>query len=171
MSVKKLSNVTLIPAVEGISRKLALRRESCYGKKVYHNGYAAQTTIEVPGTTYMGVINQAKKLNGVGTVVTNRLFLRRASVAPESSENQMAVRQAFSNAAPWVNAALRDLSALTANQLKYKAAREDYNKKIAGVSAYGYQNMRGWMFAIAMALVLDPDAELPSNHQLPAFDA
>ena len=171
MSAKNLSNVTLIPAVEGISRKLALRRESCYGKSVSHMGYVGSTKVTAPGTTYMGVINQQKNIIGIGKVSTNHLFMRRASLAPESSDAQITVRHNFAVAAAWAKNAATSLSALSTNQARFFAAKADLSKTVAGVSAAGFQKFRGWLFGIAMALQQDPEATLPSNYQVPDFDA
>ena len=167
---KKLSNVVLMPAVEGISRKIALRRETCVEKYVNigHLGDNS-TAVNIPGTAYMGVVSRMRNVNGVGQVRQNFLFIRKSTAATEPTSEQLDQRAAFQLGLKWVKEAWTDLSAITTNQLRYKAAREDYSKKIEGVSAYGYQNMRGWMSAIAIRL--KKAGKLPETHVLPEFDA
>lgn len=164
---KKLSNVVLMPAVEGISRKIALRRETCIKKDVAVGHL--NNVKEIPGTTYMGLVSRMRNVNGVGQVRQNFLFVRKSTQAPMLTSEQIDQRANFAAGVQWVKAAWSDLSAITTNQLRYKAAREDYSKKIEGVSAYGYQNMRGWMSAIAIRL--KAAGKLPETHVLPEFDA
>ena len=134
---KKLSNVELAYAVDGISRKLALRRETCIEKKldVGGNGFHKITMVATPLTT-----------------------------------EQLDNRAYFPQANAWVVAAQTDLMAITTNQQRFKAAKEDLSKKIEGVSLEGYQKMRGWMCAIAFRL-LSNGKTLPQDHILPEFDA
>lgn len=167
---KKLSNVVLMPAVEGISRKIALRRETCIEKKVNVGDLGGvQDALKIPGTTYMGVVSRMRNVNGVGQVRQNYLFIRKSIVAAPLTSEQLDQRAYFAAGLKWVKDAWSDLAAITENQLRYKAAREDFSKKIQGVSAYGYKNMRGWMSAIAIRLKAAD--KLPSTHVLPDFDA
>lgn len=166
---KKLSNVQLAYAVEGISRKLALRRETCVEKKleVGGNGFHKMT---IPGHTYMGVTSNIVNVHGYGQVRKNRLFIRKSIVAPIYTSEQLDNRAYFVQANAWVVAAQQDLMAITTNQQRFYAARADLSKKIEGVSLEGYQKMRGWMCAIAFRLLANGKT-LPANHILPEFDA
>lgn len=167
---KKLSNVVLMPAFEGISRKIALRRETCIEKDVNVGKLGGvQDALKIPGTTYMGVVSRMRNVNGVGQVRQNFLFIRKSIVAPLLTSEQLDQRAYFAAGLKWVKDAWSDLNAITQNQMRYKAAREDYSKKIQGVSAYGYKNMRGWMSAIAIRLKAAD--KLPQTHVLPEFDA
>lgn len=168
---KELSNVVLMPAFEGISRKIALRRETCLEKNVNvgHLGNEKKDYLKIPGTTYMGVVSRLRNVNGVGQVRQNFLFIRKSIVAPTLTSEQVDQRANFAAGLKWVKDAWSDLAAITENQLRYKAARADYSKKIQGVSAYGYKNMRGWMSAIAIRLKAAD--KLPQTHVLPEFDA
>lgn len=167
---KKLSNVVLMPAFEGISRKIALRRETCLEKDVNVGDLGGpQDALKIPGTTYMGVVSRLRNVNGVGQVRQNFLFIRKSFVAPPLTADQQDQRAYFAAGLKWVKDAWSDLNAITQNQMRYKAAREDYSKKIQGVSAYGYKNMRGWMSAIAIRLKAAD--KLPQTHVLPEFDA
>lgn len=168
---KKISNVVLMPAVEGISRKIALRRETCIEKNV--NVGSIQGTkdmMKIPGTTYMGIVSRLRNVNGIGKVRQNFLFIRKSTEATPLTTEQLDQRAYFSVGVKWVKDAWSDLNAITVNQQRYAAARADYSKKIEGVSAYGYKNMRGWMSAIAIRL--KAAGKLPaSGHVLPDFDA
>lgn len=168
---KKLSNVQLAFAVEGISRKLALRRETCIEKDVIvgHLG-GVPDAMKIPGTTYMGVVSRMRNVNGIGQVRQNYLFIRKSMKAPELTTEQLDQRAYFAAGLKWVKDAWSDLNAITQNQQRYKAARGDFSKTIEGVSAYGYKNMRGWMSAIAIRLKA-ADKLPASSHLLPDFDA
>lgn len=168
---KKLSNVVLMPAVEGISRKIALRRETCIEKSVNVGSLgSAQDAIKIPGTTYMGIVSRLRNVNGIGQVRQNFLFIRKSTEALPLTSEQLDQRAYFSAGVKWVKDAWTDLNAITNNQMRYAAAREDFTKKIEGVSAYGYKNMRGWMTAIAIRLKA-ADKLPTSSHVLPEFDA
>ncbi len=168
---KKLSNVQLAFAVEGISRKLALRRETCIEKSVNVGSLGGvQDAMKIPGHTYMGIVSRMRNVNGIGQVRQNFLFIRKSMVAAPLTSEQIDQRANFSFGVKWVKDAWTDLNAITQNQMRYKAAREDFSKTIEGVSAYGYKNMRGWMSAIAIRL--KAAGKLPeSGHVLPEFDA
>lgn len=164
---KKLSNVVLMPAVEGISRKIALRREKCIEKNVAVGHL--DNVKKIPGIAYMGVVSRMRNVNGVGQVRQNFLFIRKSTAAAAATSEQLDQRANFAAGLKWVKDAWTDLNAITNNQMRYKEAHEDYSKKIEGVSAYGYQNMRGWMSAIAIRL--KAAGKLPETHVLPEFDA
>lgn len=164
---KKLGNVSLIPAVEGISRKLALRRETCTQKTLQRG---IQGEIVIPGHTYMGVISKSVNVIGYGSANRVNLFMRKSTILSPATAGQVQTRSYFAAARRWVVDAQEDLSVLTANQAKFVAAVNDLSKTIKGISARGYQSMNGWMMGIAFAILKDGE-ELPSNHALPAFDA
>lgn len=166
---KKLSNVLLMPAVEGISRKIALRRETCFNKKIEVGDLGVKNNLTIPGTTYMGIVSKTRNVIGTGKVRVNYLFMRKASTAPNASTDQLDQRAAFKEGLEWARAAMTDLSVYTNNQLKFQAAIADFSKKIKGVSAKGYQGMFGWLSAIAIRLAADN--ALPQTHALPDFDA
>jgi len=164
---KKLGNVSLIPAVEGISRKLALRRETCT-QKTLNRGF--QGKIVIPGHTYMGVISKSVNVIGYGSANRVNLFMRKSTILGAPSSSQMQTRVNFAAARRWVVDAQEDLSAITANQAKFVLAVNDLSRTIKGISAEGYQSMNGWMMGVAFA-ILKSGEELPVNHQLPSFDA
>ena len=168
ISRKKISNVDLMPAVDSISRKLALVREKCYNKAIMKGG-DSNTEVVIPGHTYMGIITKNINVIGYGTTKRVRLFMRKAVNAPVPTAQDLNRRNNFTEGVKWTNAAMQDLTVVTANQQKFRDAVNDLSKTIAGVSAAGYQSMRGWMAAIAIKLAAED--ELPQTHALPAFDA
>lgn len=169
MAKKKMSNVSFMPAIEGISRKLALRRETCINKDVEVGSRAANTKI-IPGQTYMGVVTRPVNIVGVGTVQRSTLFMRKPMNAPVANTATLKRRVDFAYAADWAQNAMTSLEVASANQQKFLTAKEDFSKKIKGISAYGYQSPRGWYFAIAYAIRKE-NGTLPQNYALPEFDA
>lgn len=170
MGAKKVSNVTFMPAVEGISRKWALRRETCT-PTVYNRMAGMGTTgINIPGKTYMGSTQRVINYNGLGPVQKNTFFMRRPMAAQRLTQTQTEKRNYFSAAAAWTKAAMNDITAIASNRPKYNAAKADYSLGIKGVNAYGYSSMRNWMFAIAYQIQQQGDS-LPQDHILPNFDA
>lgn len=161
ITVKKLSNIGYAYPVEHVSRKFALRKETVDAKP-YRNGLYVK-----PIQAFMG--GSVQKVRVDGTLVdVNRLFIRKNSGAHALSQNEIAARNNFTEAAQWVNAAMSDLSALTSNQQKWREGlRTGYPMK--GVKATNYTYMRGFMRAVAIKMLVNGD-ELPTNHQLPSFD-
>lgn len=162
---KKFSNVSFMPAVTGVSRKLALRREKCYNVTIPRgNGVG----IALPGKTYMGVVTKEVGILGHGTVTKCTLFMRTPMNRPADTTAQLEHRNAFTAGIMWANAAIKDLAVLAQNQQKFLEARQDLSKRIEGISVLGYQSFRGWMQGIAIALAKAD--KLPQNHLLPAWD-
>ena len=166
---KKMSNVSFMPAIEGISRKLALRRETCINKDVEVGLRPANKKV-IPGQTYMGVVTRPVNVIGVGTVQRSTLFMRKPMNAPVANTAALKRRVDFAYAAEWAKGALESLEVASANTAKFLAAKADFSKKIKGISAYGYQSPRGWYFAIAYAIRKE-NGSLPQNYALPEFDA
>lgn len=165
---KKLSNVAFMPAIESISRKLALRRETCTNKLIQNNDEGGRQVI-IPGHTYMGVSAQQVGVIGYGTVTKHTLFIRKPIDPKELTANQVTSRARFMKAVNWAREAYQDLSTIAANQNKFLVARKDFSKTIGGVSAVGYQTFRGWMCGVVYEL--DKQNNFPQTHALPEFDA
>lgn len=166
---KKMSNVSFMPAIEGISRKLALRRETCINKDV-EVGLRPGNKKVIPGQTYMGVVTRPVNVVGVGTVQRSTLFMRKPMNKPVETAAVLKRRVDFAYASEWAKGAMESLEVVAANQQKFLTAKEDFSKKIKGISAFGYQSPRGWYFAIAYAIRKD-NGSLPENYALPNFDA
>ena len=133
---KVLSNVVLMPAVEGISRKLALRRETCTNKEIAKGGDQLKKII-IPGKTYMGISSYTRNVFGVGQVRKNLLFMRKAVSAQVPTAAQIAGRSRLIAAHEWALLAGRDLQASAWNVAQFRACLDDANKTVYGISVHG----------------------------------
>lgn len=178
MATKKLSNISFDPVVQQINRKFATRKTTCTNKyyvKGDSNGAGDQPTpsasnVVIPGTRYMGAYGRTVRITGVGLVQKNTFFMRNPMQAAQPSANAMAARARFAQAAIWTNAGWDDLAAFNVNQKRFVDSKDDKSKTIAGKANVGYQSMRGYIRGMAYA-ILASGSELPTNHQLPEFDA
>lgn len=178
MGVKKLSNIAFDPVVQQINRKFATRKTTCTNKyyvKGDLNGAGDQplpsaSNVVIPGTRYMGAYGRTVRITGVGLVQKNTFFMRNPMQAAQPSANAMAARARFAHAAQWAREAMEDLGAITTNQNRFIESKDDKTKTIKGKANVGYQTVRGYIAGMAYA-ILAADGELPTNHQLPAFDA
>lgn len=163
---KKLSNVAFMPAIDGISRKLALRREKCYNRTEQFVGESGARGKEVviPGSTYMGVITRDYNIIGTGFVKRSTLFMRKPMNAPIVTTAQNQIRAAFANGVVWAVEADQDLGAITQNQITFLNCK-DNGTGIAGVSPRGYNTMQGWMKAVAIKAIR-AGKTLPESHLL-----
>lgn len=155
------SNITFMPVVESISRKFALRRDTCATKVIGHK--------QIGPVQYMGSGARRQNIAGYGIVRNNYFFMRKfVRSTPVTSEEQL-IRSYFASVSKWNKLVWKSLSVLTQNQEKWEEACADFSKTIKGVSAKGY-DYRGWSFAIGMK-IKQADETLPANGALPAFDA
>lgn len=167
-NLKSLSNVGLAYPIERLSRKLALRRETC----TYEDKYAglqwgvagSGKKVRFGGNTYLGVSSRTVNLINVGKEVRNTLFMRKPFEMPVATANQIAAKANFGLGNSWVADANKDMMAVVANQETFLAAR-DAHTPIYGVLPDGYQSMTGWMRAIAIKVVTD-GGTLPQDHKL-----
>lgn len=157
----KTSNIAFMPVVEHISRKFALRKETC-GYKNYREG-RVQTSLG-----FMGAGVRTKRIDGQ-LVKCNFFFMRKNGRTSPLSAAETNARASFKLAQAWTKDAMEDLSAITANQQKYRESLQT-GKTIKGYYAGNYSSIRGWISAIAITMKND-DETLPQDHMLPAFDA
>lgn len=155
---KQISNITFMPVVETISRKFALRRETC----------TLKTSQQKESNTfnYMGSGARVKMFNG-GLVTQNYFFMRKNARTSALSADETTNRSNFTAVAIWRKAVREDLSKLSSNQAKYRESLQQ-NKTIEGVWAGDY-SFSGFIFAVGMA-ILGNGGTLPQDHALPAFD-
>lgn len=163
MAKKVKSNISFMPVVESISRKFALRRETCSTKQVGDKVIAP--------VQYMGSGTRSRKIAGYGNIKKNYFFMRKYGRTGPITVKEQLHRTDFMKIAKWNKAIWKDLSVITDNQEKCQAAFEDTSLKIHGISAAGYETWKGYTFAIGMALIKDNPMYDLSNHELPAFDA
>lgn len=158
---KQISNITFMPVVESISRKFALRRETCSKK--------SNTQGQVNVFTYMGSGTRTKKFNG-GVINANYFFMRKYARQSPISSAETDARAYFINGNAWMRAAFTDLMAITNIQLKYKESNASGgSKRIKGLWAGDY-TVKGWVAAIAIKMLHDGET-LPQDHSLPNWDA
>lgn len=168
---KKLSKIGYILPVESISRKFAPRHETCRANRGANAAPLGPGYI-IPTKKWLGAATLLSKVVGVGNITKNILVCRAYGRQSAVTADELVNRANFEKATKWVNAAMKDLMAISDNQAKWSQAVEDTTKRISGVSALGYQTTRGWMVAVCMAILgEDPAATLPADHKLPAFDA
>ena len=178
MATKKLSNIAFDPVVQQINRKFATRKTTCtnkYYQKGDPNGAGDQkpsagSAVVIPGTRYMGAYGRAVRITGVGLVLKNTFFMRNPMQAAQPSSNALAARARFAQAANWAREAMEDLGAITVNQVRFIESKDDKSKTIKGKANVGYQTVKGYVAGMAYG-ILAAGEELPTNHQLPAFDA
>lgn len=161
MSKEFKSNISFMPVVESISRKFALRRETCAYKHIGDK--------EISPTQFMGAGVRRHFIAGLGTVNRNYFFMRKHARSTFVTDNEQLTRSYFGSVSKWNKLVWKSLSVLTQNQEKWEEACADLSKTIKGVSAAGY-NSRGWSFAIGMKIKSNGET-LPANGALPEFDA
>ena len=162
---KKLSNISYMPAVENVSRKFALRRETCTNKTIQaQNSNGNGKAVFIPGRTYMGAMTIESHVNGYGIVKKNVLFIRKPMTLGPASAAQADAKTAFMIGNEWAIATMKDLSVLTQNQQTYLSCRDNHTA-IYRVLTDGYQSMYGWVRAIAIKAAND-GVTLPQSHLL-----
>lgn len=168
---KNLSNVGFVLPVERVSRKFARRIDTASNKTAtISNTGSAEKKTKLPVKSWIGASSKDVEIFGYGTHTRNTIIVRTKARTSLAMAAELSNRSHFTEARKWVRDAQMDLMAITPNQQKFAAAKEDLSKRIKGVSLRGYKTVNGWMFAIAMAIQKDGQA-LPVDHLLPAFDA
>lgn len=175
MAIRKVSNIQFDPVVQQINRKFVTRKTTCVNRYVKRGGSASATPLAgsnmvIPGARYMGAYGRTVNLTGIGSVIKNTFFMRNPMVQRLPTESMLNTRTWFAQANQWTRDALEDLAAIAHNNALFIQAQKAPNATIKGVTCVGYQSQRGWICAIAFAM-LKAGETLPVNHQLPGFDA
>ena len=171
MAGKKLSKIGYMNPVEQISRKfvprhMTSRAANANGSK----GIPVGPGYILPKVKWFGAAVQERKVAGYGTVTKNIFVCRQYGRESLPQASELMNRTYFAQAKKWSDLAFKDLMAQATNIQRWMDAIGDFNKRIQGVSAKGYQTTKGWYFAVAMALLNDGET-LPADHVLPNFDA
>ena len=148
---KRFSTIGFNPMVDSVNRKFARRIDTSYNKTFSKGLYGGSNDVAIPGNTFMGCSSREVNVIGVGTLKKNIMFFHRPMNEPLKTSKVIAVRTNFTEVAEWANERVKDLSVVANDRQKFLEAKADFKKRIKGVSAYGYEGMRGWMFAIGMA--------------------
>lgn len=168
---KILSNIGYTLPIEKVSRKFARRVDTASSKVASTNNTGLGVrTIKLPVRSWMGASSKEVNIFGYGIHTRNSFIVRTKGRSTVALADELAARAAFTKASKWVTAAMKDLMAINANQSRFLNATADLSKRVKGVSAQGYQTMRGWMFAIAIA-IQNASETLPNDHLIPDFDA
>ncbi len=154
-------NISFMPVVESINRKFALRREVSGNKRVGKK--------LIGGAKFMGAGTRTSYVIGFGNVSKNYFWMRKYGRGTIITSDETLRRSNFSQASKWASTAMKDLSVLTQNQLKWKQLAADTTLTCGGISAAGYSTMRQFMFAYAYKVVTD-SGSVPDTHALPAID-
>lgn len=172
MTKKVNGNVTFITGIEGISRKIALRKDTCVDKiiGVASAKVAAGAGVLVQGTRYLGVVSRKRMVLGHGEVPQSYLFMRTNKARTIATEQELLIRTKFTAINQWVATAWKNLNAIAHNQEQFLACKADLSKSCAGVGVSGFSNMRHWMTAVASAIYGDYEEPqtLPQDYKLPA---
>lgn len=158
--------------IESIDRKLALRREKA-GSKTVESGSNNHSVI-VPGVKYMGGFTRTYSVvTGSGkreTIKVQYMNVRKYSRSTPVTTAEVNLRNNFREVSQGVVVLMEDLTQVTLINQKWTAAIADNSKRMNGVSAQGYANIRQWVFAVQYAgLKANPSYNV---EQFPAnFDA
>ena len=139
--------------IESINRKLALRREKA-GSKTYYSGNNNHQVF-IPGAKYVGGFTRQYSVGtGSGkreTIKVQYLNVRKYSRATPVTTAEVNLRNAFREVSQGIVTLMEDLTQVTTIQQKWLTAIADSSKRMNGVSAVGYANMRQWVFAVQYA--------------------
>ena len=171
MAGKKLSKIGYMNPVEQISRKFVPRHMTSRAINAKGDaGIPVGPGYILPKVKWFGAAVQERKVQGYGTVTKNIFVCRQYGRTSLPQAEELSNRSNFVIANRWAIAAFKDLMAQATNIDRWDEAISDFSKTIKGVSAKGYQTTRGWVVAVAMA-ILDAGETLPADHILPSFDA
>lgn len=171
MAGKKLSKIGYMNPVEQISRKFVPRHMTSRSMNANGSkGIPVGPGYILPKVKWFGAAVQERKVQGYGTVTKNIFVCRQYGRESLPQAEELTNRANFTIANQWAILAFKDLMAQATNIDRWDEAINDFQKTIKGVSAKGYQTTRGWVVAIAMA-ILAAGETLPKDHILPAFDA
>lgn len=169
MAGKKLSKIGYMNPVESISRKFVPRRMTSRAA-TSQGGIPVGPGYILPKVKWFGAAVQERKVQGYGIVTKNIFVCRQYGRQSLAQAEELSNRGNFVVANRWAVLAFKDLMAQATNIDRWDEAINDFQKTVKGVSAKGYQTTRGWVVAIAMAM-LKKGETLPTDHILPAFDA
>lgn len=151
----KKNNIVYTPVVEGISRKFTTRDDKSTSPLF---------------TGFMGAVSKQVNIAGVGTSRKNYYFFRKAKFSVAQTEDAINGRNLFAQVGRAVPVLVKNLTYMARMLQMWNQARVDMSKKVNGVSAYGYQSLRSWVFACQYAGKLE-DENYNLNQWPNNFDA
>lgn len=154
-------NIGFSPVVEQISSKFAIKKKTCSASQK-----VGPVTTEP--NSWMGSGCRGAYRAGLGTMYKNFFMFRENARSSAVTEAESTARTIFAQANAWVNAAVKDLSAISHNQhiwdqlVEAPDTRYDSLLRPKGYTEVGF--MRAWAIK-----KLTNGGELPQNHQMPAI--
>ena len=131
------------PVVEQVNRKFVPRKQTCTkGVTV------GPVKIETQG--WMGGGTRTTGRGGIGSVRKNYLIIRSNARATQPGQEELENRGLFVAANAGMRHIVKDLSQIAHLQQMWHDASTDRNKRVNGVSAYGY-TYNGWIMAVQYA--------------------
>lgn len=157
------STINYMTGIEGVSRKFTLRRNTCTNKNVAQAVVGGLHKIIGPSKFFGGSV-RTKYISGYGKVQQNYLFMRLiAQDTTGKSALVLHIRNAFAQASKSKSEIMNDLSQIATLVANWKIADADHSKRMAGVSAAGY-DMPGWVMAIQFARLKNNNWSTPENY-------
>lgn len=160
MATYAKGSISFKAVVDQINRKFTPRKNVCATR----NG----GPVKLIPASYMGAGTRTIGREGIGLVSKNYFFFRENPRSTGVGINEAAARDKFKQGVQWANDAFKDVSVVTANQLKMKQLAENPSAYIAvgdeRMYIYGYSYpgfMRAFAIKAAKAGVLPKDHNLP----------
>lgn len=152
MGKKSSRRIHWMAPIENASAKFALVRETA--------------GVNNDGMQYFGgrIYNQTTT-KGLKSVTG--FYLRKFGRVSELTNEEKALREAFSDGVKWANAASNDLTAKIWNQQQYEIVKNDIRKSCGGVHYVNENNLLGYLRRFAIVQRND-GKELPTDYRLPA---
>lgn len=160
MATYAKGSIAFKPVVDQINRKFTPRKNVCAAR----NG----GPVALIAASYMGAGTRTVGREGIGMVSKNYFFYRENPRSTMVGINEAAARDKFKQGVKWADAASKDVSVITANQLKMKQLAENPTAYIEvgddRMYIYGY-TYPGFMKAFAIKAA--NAGILPQTHNLP----
>lgn len=163
MAKEVKSTINYMTGIEGVSRKFTLRRNTCTNKRIANAIIGANHKILGP-TKFFGGSVRTQYISGFGKVQNNYLFMRLIAQKTSGSSLVLHIRTAFAEASKSKSEIMNDLSQIATLTANWKIADADHSKRMAGVSAAGY-DMPGWVMAIQFARLKNNNWMTPENYK------
>lgn len=161
MATYAKGSIAFKPVVDQINRKFTPRKNVCSQR----NG----GPVALMPAAYMGAGTRTVGREGIGLVSKNYFFYRENPRSTGVGINEAAARDKFKQGVKWADAASKDVSVITANQLKMKQLAENPSAYIEvgddRMYIYGYTYPG---FLKAFAIKAANAGVLPQDHNLPS---
>lgn len=151
MAIRLKANIGYQPIVEEVSRKFVPKKQtSRRSEKV--------GPIVVAEAGWMGAGVRTTYRGGLGECKRNYMIIRVNSRQSALTDDELVARTNFATIAPAVKEILTDLTQIVNVQRMWITAKDDKSKAVNGIKAEGY-TMRGWIFAVQMAGLVNAQEE------------